>query len=260
MLLEFCKYQGTGNDFIIIDDREELFSAVSGQQINQLCDRRFGIGADGLVLIRKHRELDFRMIYYNADGMEGTMCGNAGRCAVAFARSLGMIRDSARMETFDGIHEASILEDGTISLGMNAVTSIEASGDAWLLDTGSPHLVLFRSGIDLVNVFDEGRMIRYSEAYMPDGINVNFVETSDNEIYVRTYERGVENETLSCGTGIVAAVICSAFRTGTDKNSLLVRTKGGELRVGFSRKGDTHFDDIRLEGPAGLVFEGNINI
>ncbi len=260
MLVDFSKYQGTGNDFIIIDDRKGLLSSVSGQQISQLCDRRFGIGADGLVLIREHLELDFRMIYFNADGNEGSMCGNAGRCAVAFTKSLGMIQDTARMETFDGLHEASILQDGTISLGMKAVTQINASEDGYLLDTGSPHLVLFRSNIDLISVFDEGRKIRYSEPFMPSGVNINFVESSDNEIYVRTYERGVENETLSCGTGIVASAICSAFRTGTDKNSFPVRTKGGDLSVRFSRKGDTHFDDIRLEGPAGFVFEGKINI
>jgi len=260
MLLDFCKYQGTGNDFIIIDDREELFPSESGQKISQLCDRRFGIGADGLVLIRKHPELDFRMIYYNADGKEGSMCGNAGRCVVDFAKTLGMIKDSARMQTFDGIHEANILQDGNISLGMNPITTIDAVQDGYLLDTGSPHLVMFRSGIDLVNVFEEGRKIRYSEAFMPEGVNVNFAESVDNELYVRTYERGVENETLSCGTGIVAAVICSAFRTGTDNKSFPVRTKGGDLRVSFSRKGDTHFDDIRLEGPAGFVFEGKINL
>jgi diaminopimelate epimerase len=260
MLLEFCKYQGTGNDFIVIDDRSELCSGLKGQQVSGLCNRRFGIGADGLVFIRRYPEVDFRMIYYNADGKEGSMCGNAGRCAVSFARKLGIIKNKAVMETYDGMHEAQILQDGTISLGMNPVNSIGAGEEGYLLDTGSPHLVLFKPGIDLVNVVEEGRRIRYSAPFMPDGINVNYVEPSDNELYVRTYERGVENETLSCGTGIVASAICSAFRTGTDKNSLRVRSRGGNLTVRFTRKGDTHFDDIRLEGPAEFVFEGTIDI
>ena len=260
MRIGFSKYHGTGNDFIIIDDRDEACSSLSGRGIRRLCDRRFGIGADGLILLRDPKGFDFRMIYYNSDGGEGTMCGNGGRCTVAFAKKLGLIGKSAKFEAIDGAHEASILEGGNISLGMQIVSGIHPSEEGYRLDTGSPHLVLFRRDIDLINVVEEGRRIRYSPPYMPDGINVNFVEETGEGIHVRTYERGVENETLSCGTGNVASAICTAFRSGTGTNAYRVRTAGGDLMVRFTRKGDEEFGDIRLEGPTAHVFDGTINL
>lgn len=259
MRIEFSKYHGTGNDFIIIDDRDRAFSSLTGQVIRKLCDRRFGIGADGLIFLREHEEFDFRMVYHNADGGEGTMCGNGGRCAVAFANRLKLIGASARFMTIDGLHEASVLSNGTISLGMNKVSGIQPAEEGYRLDTGSPHLVLFRRDIDLINVYEEGHRIRYSPPYMPGGINVNFVEEDGDGIHVRTYERGVENETLSCGTGNVASAVCNAFRSGNGQTGCRVRTAGGDVMVRFTRNGDEEFNDILLEGTAVHVFDGTIN-
>ena len=259
---EFYKYHGTGNDFIIFDDRgpASVSSLLNQETIARLCERRLGIGADGLILIQKHPELDFRMVYFNSDGREGTMCGNGGRCAVAFARKAGIITDQATFESIDGVHTASVNEKEIILLSMQPVSSVKAWEAGYILDTGSPHYILFSENIDGINVAEEGRRIRYHEHFIPGGTNVNFVEHADNEIYVRTYERGVEEETLSCGTGIIASAICSAFRSGTDKNSYNVRTRGGKLRVHFDRTGDTGFSNIRLEGLAVFVFSGNIDL
>jgi len=259
---EFHKYHGTGNDFIIVDDRGSgtIKNSLNREIISRLCDRHFGIGADGMILIQDHPELDFRMIYYNADGLESTMCGNGGRCAVAYARKAGIITNLAGFESIDGVHTAAVSKEQNIILSMQSVQSITAWATGYILDTGSPHFILFSDRIDGINVNEEGSRIRYQEHFKPAGINVDFVEYSGNELYVRTYERGVERETLSCGTGVVASAISAAWRTGTDKNSYSVRTKGGNLRVHFIRTGEMSFGNIMLEGPAVFVYSGIIEL
>lgn len=259
MNIHFYKYQGTGNDFIMLDARDSWFPALSNKQIASLCDRRFGIGADGLVLIRSHSRFDFTMSYFNSDGHEGTMCGNAGRCAVAFAKKIGIIINHSKFESSDGIHEGWIQED-LVSLTMQPVKKVKFSDDHYELNTGSPHYVKFVKNIEKTDVKQKGAAIRYSGAFGKKGINVNFVSHFKDGIFVRTYERGVEDETLSCGTGMVASAICAATRSKTDKKSFAVYTQGGKLRIYFHRSGNQHFEDIILEGPANFVFEGNIKI
>jgi diaminopimelate epimerase len=259
---EFYKYHGTGNDFIIMDDRGTagIKTALNQEIIARLCHRHLGIGADGLILIREHPGLDFRMVYYNSDGLEGTMCGNGGRCAAAYARKAGIITNHAAFESIDGKHTAEISRDQNIILSMQPVLSITPWTTGFILDTGSPHFIIFSDNVDRINVNEEGAGIRNNDHFMPAGINVNFVEYSDKELYVRTYERGVERETLSCGTGIVASAICAAWKSGTDKNSYNVRTRGGNLRVHYNRTGDDSFGDIMLEGPAVFVYSGTIEL
>lgn len=259
MILHFYKYQGTGNDFIMLDARDNWFPALSNKLISYLCDRKFGIGADGLVLIRTNSRFDFTMIYHNSDGKEGTMCGNAGRCSVAFAGKLGIISDHAKFEASDGIHEGWIKEN-YVRLTMQPVNKVKFDKNHYELNTGSPHYVKFVKNIEKVDVRNKGAAIRYSGAYGKKGINVNFVSPYKDGIFVRTYERGVENETLSCGTGMVASAICAALRSQTDKNSFSIYTRGGNLKISFRKSGKQRFEDIILEGPADLVFEGNIKI
>ena len=261
-MTEFFKYQGTGNDFIIMDDREtaRLKTILTKEIIAGLCDGHFGIGADGLMLIQDHPELDFRMVYYNSDGRESTMCGNGGRCAVAFAQRAGIITDHTSFESIDGVHTASPGRDGNIILGMQPVLSVTPWTTGFILNTGSPHFIIFSDSIDSIDVNEEGARIRNNHHFEPAGINVNFVQYADDELYVRTYERGVERETLSCGTGIIASAICSAWKSDADKNSYPVRTRGGNLRVHFKRTGDTSWDDIRLEGPAVFVYSGTVGL
>jgi diaminopimelate epimerase len=259
VIVQFKKYQGTGNDFILIDARKSKFSSLAPEKITFLCDRRFGIGADGLILIRLHPDYDFSMIYYNSDGNEGTMCGNAGRCAVAFARKTGMIRDYARFEAADGFHEGWINKN-IVKLTIQPVDGIKILDDHYELNTGSPHYVKFVKNAEKTDVRNEGPAIRYSNAYREKGINVNFVSPYKDGIFVRTYERGVENETLSCGTGIVASAICAAINSKSDKNSYTIYTRGGILQVSFTRTGENRYEKIILEGPVGFVFEGNVEI
>ncbi len=259
MIIQFSKYQGTGNDFIMIDARNSEFSILPPEKISAICDRRFGIGGDGLIMIRSHGDLDFSMIYYNSDGREGTMCGNGGRCAVAFANKAGIISDYARFQACDGIHEGWINKN-IVKLTMQPVRGVKISGDHYELNTGSPHYVKFVDDVRKTDVRNEGSAIRYSSAYREKGININFVSLYKEGIFVRTYERGVEDETLSCGTGIIASAICAAISSKSDKNSYTIYTRGGTLQITFRKSGNEHFDDIILEGPVGFVFEGNINI
>ncbi len=205
MKIAFVKYQGTGNDFVMIDDREKTFPQAQ-KIIAKLCDRRFGIGADGLILLQNAEGFDFKMVYFNADGNPSTMCGNGGRCLVHFATSLGIIQHTAQFLAVDGPHEATI-SDNRVSLKMADVSKITFDGDDAVLDTGSPHYVRFVEDAMEVDVFTEGRKIRHGKAYDEEGINVNFVSLSRNGIAVTTFERGVENETLSCGTGVTAAAL-----------------------------------------------------
>lgn len=260
-MLQFYKYQGTGNDFIIADNRNGDVS-LSREAIGQLCHRRFGIGADGLMLLQNKKGYDFEMIYFNSDGRESSMCGNGGRCIVAFAKKLGIIKESATFYAIDGPHEAKIISSSgnknVVSLKMCDVNSIEKNPDFIFLNTGSPHYVVFVEDVKSVNVFNEGRKIRYSERFKEKGTNANFVELANDVIKVRTYERGVEDETLSCGTGVTAAALAAALIKKPDAEFYNIETPGGKLKVFFKKKNDD-FIDIWLEGEAEFVFKGEIN-
>lgn len=259
MKITFYKYQGTGNDFVMIDNRDHKISKNDTKLVRHLCDRKFGIGADGLICLENpyHEEDDFKMVYFNADGNESSMCGNGGRCLVAFARFLGIIQDSAKFTAIDGPHEATI-NDGIVSLKMQNVKEISENEEFLFLDTGSPHHVIFTENIGTMDVKKIGAEIRYSRQYENGGTNVNFVEPlSKDSFSVRTYERGVEDETLSCGTG-VTAVALAAFKSGkTSSEKVTLVTQGGELSVSF-KKQDDGFSDIWLSGPAEQVFKGEI--
>lgn len=258
-ILTFEKYQGAGNDFIIIDNRKNILESADRKRIKQLCDRRLGIGADGLIMLCEHKEADFEMKYFNSDGDEGTMCGNGGRCIVMFAKKLKLIKQNARFMTNDGVHTAEIT-DTTVRLRMNNVKTIRKFGDSYFVDTGSPHYITFRNKIDNIDVFKEGRKLRNNQQFKPHGTNVNFVEIQRNSLSVRTYERGIENETLSCGTGVVAAAIVSVYSGQIDSDNVPVKTRGGILNVSFRTTDKGLFSDIILEGSAVFVFEGEINV
>ncbi len=255
MALNFYKYQGTGNDFVMVDNRKLTFPADDEQLVNRLCDRRMGIGSDGLILLQDHPDYDFEMVYYNADGRIGSMCGNGARCAVRFARQLGLIEDVAHFLAADGEHQASV-ERELILLKMNDVPHVERIDADYYLNTGSPHYVRFVESAQELNVFEEGRAVRYSERFRAVGTNVNFSERlSENEIYVRTYERGVEDETLSCGTGVTACALVAGLEGA--ESPVTVKTLGGELQVTFKHKADG-FESIYLIGPAKLVYSGSV--
>jgi len=260
MTIQFQKYQGTGNDFIILDNRKKIYNSITPRQVNFLCDRRFGIGADGLMLMQEHSGYDFEMVYYNADGNPGSMCGNGGRCMVKFAYSIGIEKMTYRFLAVDGPHEAEIDHEGLVSLKMKDVEKVKEYHGDFILDTGSPHYVKMVTDVKGLDVFRKGKEIRNSNNFIKEGINVNFVASlSDDEIYVRTYERGVENETLSCGTGVTAAaVICYHNENGF--NDVTVHTPGGKLSVEYDRHNDEHYDNIWLTGPAVKVFEGMIEV
>jgi len=259
MLIHFYKYHGTGNDFILIDNRKLLVTELSIDQIKKLCHRRFGIGSDGLMLLKANPEYDFEMDYYNSDGSGGTMCGNGGRCIVAFARHLGIIENDAHFLASDGPHEANFDDKSLVKLKMMNVNTIEEHDGYSFLYTGSPHYVRFEPDVNSIDVFNEGKKIRYSEAYKPGGTNVNFVSKIENGIAVRTYERGVEDETYSCGTGSVASAIAYCSKFNLDQNIIDIKTLGGNLQVSFEKKGNS-FENVYLKGPAVLVFEGEVEI
>lgn len=251
----FYKYHGTGNDFILIDDRAVSFP-INTQHIAFLCHRRFGIGADGLILIQPSAEGDFKMVYFNSDGNQSTMCGNGGRCAIKFAHDRGMISDKCTFLAIDGMHEGYIEADGTVHLKMIDTADAVPSKGAWYMNTGSPHHVAQVDDIETVPVQDAGRTLRKS--YGDEGCNINFVEVGESGLVVRTYERGVEDETLSCGTGVTASAL-TAYQLGWVKaKEIPVRTPGGELRVQFehSLKG---FENVWLIGPAVYVFTGEFS-
>jgi diaminopimelate epimerase len=254
MEIQFYKYQGTGNDFIILDNRTSLYDGLTEYQINKMCDRRFGIGADGLMLLGLTDGFDFSMKYYNADGKEGSMCGNGGRCLVQFAYDMGIIKDSYHFIAVDGPHVASIQPNGNISLKMQDVSNIEFIDNDVVLNTGSPHFIRFVDDVKNIDVYQEGKNIRYNEVYKEKGINVNFGEKTGDSIHIRTYERGVEDETLSCGTGATAAAI--AFAQNDGFNKVPVKVQGGELEISFNRINQHECNDIWLTGPATFVFKG----
>ncbi len=256
--LIFYKYQGTGNDFIIIDGITQSIPNFSTSEIEQLCDRKFGIGADGLLYILPSDKADFRMQYFNADGAESTMCGNGGRCIAHLAHALGLCKNNTTFEAIDGLHTAEILGDSVL-LGMIEVESIETNDqNDCILNTGSPHYVKFTSLEHLYKIVDFGKSIRYNETYTKEGINVNLAYWNGQALDVATYERGVEDETLSCGTGVTAAAIAYAFKALAD-SPITINTKGGTLKVHFEREVSA-FKNIILEGPAIMVFKGEIEI
>ena len=260
MKVEFYKYQGTGNDFVIIDNRENQSSSITTKQIKHICNRHFGVGADGLMLLGKKDGYDFEMVYYNSDGNESTMCGNGGRCLVKFAYHKGIVKSSYNFKAIDGPHLAEIESDGTISLQMQNVNKVAYHSSYAVLNTGSPHFVKFAAEVEDIDVLSTGEDIRYSKEFAPDGINVNFVEsTAEDSIFVRTYERGVENETMSCGTGVTAAALLSAHNEN-GFNTVVVKTPGGHLSVEFDKIDDQHFENIWLCGPAEFVFKGEIEL
>ena len=260
MKLEFYKYHGTGNDFIIIDDYYQEAPELTTKQIKHLCHRRFGIGADGLMLIGKKPGYDFEMTYYNADGNLSSMCGNGGRCIVKLAHHIGIHKSSYHFIAVDGEHEAEIDVDGTVSLKMKDVTEVHYKNGYAVLNTGSPHFVKFAGDVKNIDVVDSGRTIRYSDTFSKEGINVNFVEAlNEDSIYVRTYERGVEDETMSCGTGVTAAALISAHNDN-GFNTVDVKVPGGRLSVEFDKIDDQRFENIWLCGPAEFVFKGTIEV
>ncbi|MGK0639619.1 diaminopimelate epimerase [Schleiferia thermophila] len=254
MHIRFFKYQGTGNDFIIIDNRELTFPKTT-ELIQNMCHRKFGIGADGLILLENDEEVHFKMVYYNSDGRESTMCGNGGRCVAAFAKFIGIVDKRAVFRAVDGIHSAWIIDD-VVSLEL-LDTSLPVKKDpGYYIDTGSPHLVIFKNDLDTIDVNLEGRKWRFDNTFENQGgVNVNFCsEPRGNTIYVRTYERGVESETLSCGTGVTAAALVTSYLYGIN-DSISVNTPGGDLSISFKRNSDK-FEKISLTGQAKFVFEG----
>ncbi|AHM60477.1 diaminopimelate epimerase [Flammeovirgaceae bacterium 311] len=255
--LQFYKYHGTGNDFIMIDNRQEVFDKENLALVRQLCHRRYGIGADGLILIENSPETDFEMIYFNSDGSK-SFCGNGSRCAVYFARFLGIVNDNAEFKAIDGFHEAYMLND-QVYLRMRNVDRVEQFEEDMFINTGSPHYIRFVKELADMNVVDEGKKIRYSELYKAEGTNVNFAEpTHEGKLYVRTYERGVEDETLSCGTGVTAVALASTYLGYASPVKLV--TPGGQLQVAFKTKGNDQFTDIYLSGPVTPVYVGEISI
>lgn len=260
MMLTFYKYEGTGNDFVMIDNRTELFPKANVQLIERLCDRRFGIGADGLILLENHPQYDFKMVYYNSDGNESSMCGNGGRCLVAFAKQMGVISDTAEFEAVDGYHFATIDSENNVSLQMKDVDAIKSEVNYTFLNTGSPHHVELISDLEKLDVKSEGSKIRYSDLYGSAGSNVNFVNQIANDIFaVRTYERGVEDETLSCGTGATAVAIAMHQTGKTKNNTIAIKVQGGKLKVNFEEN-NGNYTKVFLIGPATFVFEGKIKI
>jgi diaminopimelate epimerase len=264
MRINFHKYQGAGNDFILCDDRDDtILPQLDRDTIARLCDRHFGIGADGLMLLRTAAAPhDFEMVYYNSDGGGNTLCGNGGRCIVRFAADLGMERGVYRFLASDGPHEATLTPSGEVALSMNEVSDIQQHGDDLVLDTGSPHYLRFLPSLEGIDVVDEGRSIRQSAAFAERGINVNFVAPHGDELQLATYERGVEDETLACGTGVTAAAIGALHRGGKITEgpfSIPVQVRGGRLTVTGERFG-SRYSALRLIGPAEHVFSGTITL
>jgi diaminopimelate epimerase len=273
MKIPFVKYQGTGNDFVIIDQRQtQYLSQKDTAIINRICDRRFGIGADGLMFLQNKEGYDFDMVYFNADGSESSMCGNGGRCLTAFAHSLNVFQEKCRFWAIDGAHEATVAKKYKqtnigkavwVELKMIDVQNIETGNDYFLMNTGSPHYVVFVEDLTDIDVYENGRAIRYSERFTKEGVNVNFVEIQkkgkNKGIEVATYERGVEDETFSCGTGVTAAAIAYHLKKNAEA-TVQIKTKGGDLAVKFDENTEGVFQNVWLCGPATAVYKGTVNI
>ena len=260
MQLEFYKYQGTGNDFVMIDNRSNFFPKENTQLVAHLCDRRFGIGADGLILLDNDTDTDFRMVYYNSDGNLSSMCGNGGRCLVAFAKKLNVIQNETTFIATDGLHYATVADDGVVSLQMIDVEEIKNTSEYSFLNTGSPHHVQLVADLEHYNVKENGAAIRYGALYGKPGSNVNFVKKIDATTFaLRTYERGVEDETLACGTGATAVAIAMNAIGQTDLNTINIQVEGGKLAVSFD-KNNGKYSNVFLKGPAEFVFKGTIEL
>jgi len=260
MQIEFYKYQGTGNDFVMIDNRSQQFPKNDTKLVAQLCDRRFGIGADGLILLEQDADYDFRMVYYNSDGNQSSMCGNGGRCLVAFAKALGVVQAETTFIAADGPHYATIYEEGVVSLQMKDVDSITVTPEYVFMDTGSPHHVEIVTDVKTTDVKGIGSKIRYSDLYGSKGSNVNFVEQDADALFtMRTYERGVEDETLSCGTGATATAIAMRALGKTHSDTIQLNVQGGKLEVSFFENNGI-YSNVFLKGPATFVFKGLISI
>lgn len=255
--ISFYKYQGTGNDFVIIDNRELVFDKTNLALVKSLCDRKFGIGADGLILIENHPELDFELIYFNSDGSK-SFCGNGSRCGVAFAKYLGVIGDSTVFNAIDGVHEAKI-EGELIHLKMNDVVEFETGKDYFFMNTGSPHFIKYVDDLAGVDILNEAHKVRFSKRFTKEGTNVNFVEIKGDKTSMRTYERGVEDETLSCGTGATAVAIATAIKHKF-KSPIPIKVVGGELKISFDREFNNTFANIWLIGEGKQVFKGEIDL
>ena len=260
MKTTFYKYEGTGNDFIFIDNRQNTFPKDNIQLIEKLCDRRFGIGADGLILLENDAQTDFRMVYYNSDGNQSSMCGNGGRCIVAFAKRLQIILNETTFIATDGMHYASFLENGDVALQMKDVHDVTIESDYVFLNTGSPHHIMLVEDLEDYDVKSNGAKIRYSDLYGKAGSNVNFVhQMAENHFRLRTYERGVEDETYSCGTGATAAAIAMNALGKTNAHIIALDVEGGKLEVSFDKVNDGYIN-VFLKGPATFVFEGEIEL
>ena len=261
MNMSFFKYQGTGNDFILIDDFERIFPQDNNELIRTMCDRRFGIGADGLILLLPSTSKDFKMTYFNSNGYEGTMCGNGGRCLLAFARDRGRIfgKSSIYFDAIDGEHEGYFIDHNTVCLKMRNVSGFKKQSKGYRVNTGSVHHVEYVDNLVDIDVYRRGRTIRRHNSYAPDGCNVNFIQPEKNgTLSIRTYERGVEKETLSCGTGSVASAIVH-HATGHQREEYIINTRGGILKVSFHFH-ENIYQNIWLEGPATYVFKGEIKL
>ena len=260
MQLEFYKYQGTGNDFVMVDNRSEFFPKKDIKLIEKLCDRRFGIGGDGLILLENDSVTDFKMVYYNSDGNQSSMCGNGGRCLVAFAKKLNVIQNNTTFIATDGLHHATITDNGLVSLQMIDVTKVKINPEYVFMNTGSPHHVQIVDDLENYDIKENGARIRYGDLYGKTGSNINFVKQIDeNTFSLRTYERGVEDETLSCGTGATAVAIAMNVLGKTNDSSVNLNVQGGKLIVSFD-KNDSIFTQVTLKGPAEFVFKGTIEI
>jgi len=256
MKLQFDKYQGTGNDFIIIDNRNKVFPLGDLKLVQNICSRRTGIGSDGLILLEEDSESDFYMNFFNPDGSQ-SFCGNGSRCIVQYAIDNKIVSIKANFKAIDGLHSAEKVGDW-MHLKMNDVNDIECGNGYCVLNTGSPHYIERVRNTEDVDIIERAHRIRYSERFQKNGINVNFVEAISSRIKMRTYERGVEGETLSCGTGVTAAALAFAIEDGIE-DEVKVETRGGDLKVAFKREGQG-FKNIWLCGPAKKVFEGYINV
>ena len=260
MQITFYKYQGTGNDFVMIDNRLGIFPKDNTKLIAHLCDRRFGIGGDGLILLENDPETDFKMVYFNSNGNKITMWGNGGRCLVPFAKKLQVIQNETTFNAVDGLHHASVDQNEIVSLQMIDVNSINTTANYSFLNTGSPHHVQIVEDLENYNVKDNGAAIRYGDLYGKEGSNINFVKKiNDTTFSLRTYERGVEDETLACGTGATAAAIAMNATGETDATSINLNVEGGKLIVSFDKE-DNIYTNVFLKGPAEFVFEGTIEI
>ena len=260
MKINFSKYHGAGNDFVLIDNRTTKYN-LTNNTVASLCNRHLGIGADGLMLLNTSNDHDFMMVYYNSDGKESTMCGNGGRCITAFANRLGIIKDKTNFIAIDGEHQAEIIGADKdvlqIRLKMVDVSSVKFYNLDYIINTGSPHYIKFVDNFKDIDVYSEGKAIRYDKEISENGVNVNFVEIKEDHLFVRTYERGVEDETLACGTGVTASAI--AYALNNNVTEVNIKTLGGDLKVSFTKDNDS-YNNIFLEGPATFVYEGEIEI